>query len=335
MDDIMIIDTKDMDVLNSELYSDASKNLPMQIFESSQLVLMKKTSRLMTQSPAYISFIRSLKPSKIMEANLTETAKQMLDKGEWLLKYSKTKEGFLPVLVDKSNHFVHQVTLKTKNIAPQLSDSLNSLATQQQLAAVMQQLEVMNNSIQRIERGQRDDRIGLFFSARQQFIEATAMSNGALQEQALLNAAKTANDARFQLMQAMKSDVNEIIGNKKLSKKERDRLSDGVREAMRYINDSTGLCIAAFSALGEQKSMQAALMSYKCFIENTLLSDVDGGNMKAYEALHSNWAGNDNEWLSMPIKLVDTVETAILKTKNAKALEEGSLNENLHISKVQ
>ena len=329
MDELMIIDTKNMDVLNPELYSDGSKNFSLQIFESSQLVLMNKTTRLMKQSPAYTNFIRSLKPAKILEANLTETAKQMMDKGEWFLKYSKTKEGFLPVLVDKSNHFVHQVTLKTKNITPQLSESLTSLATQQQLAAAMQQLEVMNSSIQRIERGQRDDRIGLFYSARQQFIEATVMSDGVLQEQALLNAAKTANDARFQLMQTMKSDVNEIIGNKKLSKKDRDKLSDGVREAMRYINDATGLCIAAFSALGEQKSMQASLMSYKCFIENTLLRTIEEVGLIAYEVLHSNWAGNDNEWLSMPMKLVDTVAAAIQQTESCKAIEEGSAHENL------
>ena len=329
MDDFIIIDTKNMDVLNPELYSDGSKNYSMQIFESSQVVLMNKATRLITQSSAYANFLRSLKPAKMLEANLTETAKQMLDKGEWFLKYSKTKEGFLPVLVDKSNHFVHQVTLKTKNVTPQLSESLNSLATQQQLAAVMQQLEAMNNSIQRIERGQRDDRIGLYYSARQQFIEAIVMSDVALQEQALLNAAKTANDARFQLIQTMKSDVNEIIGNKKLSKKERDKLSDGVREAMRYINDSTGLCIAVFSALGEQNSIQAALMSYKCFIENTLLRTVEETNLTTYEVLHSNWAGNDNEWLSMPIKLVDTVVAAIRQTIISKAIEEGSIHENL------
>ena len=329
MDELIIIDTHNMDVLNPELYSEASYSTSMRIFESSQQVLMNKTSILLSQSPAYTSFLRSLKPSKILEANLTETAKEMLSKGEWLLKYSKTKNGFLPVLVDKSNNFVHQVTLTTKNVAPQLSESLNSLATQQQLAAVMQQLEVMNNSIQRIERGQRDDRIGLFYSARHQFIEATVMTDLALQEQALLNAAKTANDARFQLMQTMKSDIGEIVGNKKLSKKERDRLSDGVREAMRYINDSTGLCIAAFSALGQPKSMQAALMSYKCFIENTLLSKIAGGNMVTYEALHSNWAGNDNEWLSMPSKLVDTVTQAIQQITSRQAIKGDSTDENL------
>jgi hypothetical protein len=322
MEELIIIDAKGIDVLNPALYADTSNVLAVQLFESSQMILMNKTTRLMMQSPALSSFIQSIKPTKILEANISETAQQMLDKGEWLLKYSKTKDGFLPVLVDKSNHFVHQVTLKSKEIAPQLSDSLTSLATQQQLAAVMQQLEMMNNSIQRIERGQRDDRIGLFYSARQQFIEASVMSDGLLQEQALLNAAKTANDARFLLMQTLKSDVQEIINNKKLSKKERDKLSDGVRDSMRYINDSTGLCIAAFSALGEQRSVQSAMMSYKCFIENTLLCEVKGENLLVYEALHSNWAGSDNEWLSMPKNLVSTVDKAIQQAAQVVMIEE-------------
>jgi len=327
MEDLLIIDTKSMDVLNPALYADTSNVLTVQLFESSQMILMNRTTRLMMHSPAFASFIQSIKPTSILEANIPDSAQQMLDKGEWFLKYSKTKDGFLPVLVDKSNHFVHQVTLKSREIAPQLSDSLNSLATQQKLVAVMKQLEIMNNSIQRIERGQRDDRIGLFYSARQQFIEASVMSDETLQEQALLNAAKTATDARFLLMQTLKSDVHEIIGNRKLSKKERDKLSDGVRESMRYINDSTGLCIAAFSAFGEQKSLQSAMMSYRCFIENTLLSKVKGENLLVYEALHSNWAGSDNEWLSMPKKLVATVDKAIQQVARIMLIE-GDENED-------
>lgn len=332
MDKLVLVDPKNIDVLNIDIYEDDYDGFSMEIFESSQSILMNRAMRLINGSPAFVSFVKSLKPVKILEANLSKTAKQMIDKGEWVLRYSKSKDGFLPVLVDKNGKYVKQVVLTAKTITPQLENSLNALASQQQLAQLMRQLEIMNNSIQRIERGQRADRIGLYYSARQQFIEAASMSDLTLQEHGMLNAAKTANDSRFQLMQSMKNDIKQIIGKSKISKKEKDELSDSIRESMRYINDSTILCVAAFSALGELKPMLAALMSYRSFIEKTLLEEIKDEHIKVCELLHSNWPGNDDEWLQMPVRLVDTLKETIQQKSMTYALQEDTENESMQIS---
>lgn len=293
----------DLDVLDSSIYDYGKASLSLVFFEKSQKILLRKITQLIEKSPAFMLFLESLTPNQAFDVNMSGRAREMYEKGEWVLKYSQTKDGLIPILYDKDNKFIEQVTLSKKDISPDLSMSLTNLALQQQLAQVMEQLESMSNTIQRIERGQRDDRIGLFYSAKQQYIEAISMTSNSLQEQALLNAARTANDARFLMMQTMRSDVDHIVNNRKLKKSERDELSNNVRETMQYINESTGLCMACFSALGETKPLLATAKSYQCFIEQTLLSKSQDGLTNA-EMLHQNWRGNDNEWLQLPDSIV-------------------------------
>lgn len=311
----------EINVLDKKLYDYNNASLSLSLFKQSSDILKGKALRWIEQSPAFTTFLESLKPTELFDVRMSQTAQEMYQKGEWVFKFSETKNGYLPTISDSSGHWVEQVVLDPKSIAPNLSNALTNISMQQQLGELMEQMEMLSNAIQRIERGQRNDRIGLFYSARQQLIEAVSMSNEDLQSLAFINASRTANDARFQLMQTMKSDIDQIINNKQLKKKERDDLSISVRESMQYINESTALCIMCFSALGETKPMLAALRSYQCFIEQELSSaNADGLTQSA--RLHQNWNGTDNEWLNIPEKISrklqeiieeNTINPALLK----------------------
>jgi len=300
-----------IDVLNEKIYNYDNPEYFSTFFESSQSMLINETKKLIEKSPAFINFLKSLEKTEYFKANMSKKAEELYKSGELFLKYSKDKDGLLPTLYDKSGKFKEQVVLNPKQVSPDLLDSMTSLSMQIQLAQLMEQIQSMNNSIDRIERGQRDDRIGLYYSARQQYIESISMKNDQLRTQGLLNSAKTANNARFQLMQTMKNDINEIIYRKKLSKKDRDKLSRNVRDEIRFINESTGICIMCFSAIGEIKPMLSALKSYQCYIQQVLISKTESG-LTVAEELHRNWNGNDNEWLKMPgdiaIKLEEIIE---------------------------
>ena len=310
---------KEIDVLDSDIYNYEKGSLSLTLFENSQNILLSKVTNLIERSPAFMQFLDSLNPQEMFDVNMSNMARTMYEKGEWVLKYSKTKSGLLPTLCDKAGKFTEQVTLNPKSISPNLSSSLMNLSMQQQLGQLMDQLESMNNTIQRIERGQRDDRIGLFYSARQQYIEAISMTNIELQEQGLLNAAKTANNARFMMMQTMRSDIDQILYNKKLKKQERDSLSNNVRESMQYINESTGLCIVCFSALGVSKPLLASVKSYQCFIDQSLLCKDKSGLTKA-QMLHQNWNGNDNEWLNLPKEISSKLDYILSESFDSPAL---------------
>lgn len=323
MDELIKTEYTEIDVLDGSIYNYDKSDLSLTLFKKSQAILMDKVINHIEKSPAFFNFLNSIDTIELFDINVSNTAREMYEKGEWILKYSKTKDGFLPTLCDRTGKFIEQVTLNPKEVSPELLSALTNLSMQQQIGQLIQQIETLNNSIQRIERGQRDDRIGLFYSARQQYIEAISMSNYELRSQALLNVTHTANDARFQLMQTMKSDIDQILNNNKIKKSERDELSNNVRESMQYINESTGLCVISFSALGETKPMLSALKSYQCFIEQTLLAEGNKGLTKAQE-LHQNWNGSDNEWLQIPEKIVKKLDETIRnKTKSPVLIEGG------------
>lgn len=299
-----------IDILDKALYNYKKSDSALVLFDNSQSILKDRVIKLIWQSHAFKNFLKSLDNKQLFDVNMSKIAKEMYEKGEWFLKYSKSKDGFIPMLCDQTGKFKEQVTLNPKYISQNLSNALANLAMQQQLGQLMDQIEILSNSIQRIERGQIDDRIALFYSARQKFIEGISLSNPEWQAQALLNTIQTANDARYQLMQTMRSDIDQIINNNKMKKAKKDELSNNVRDAMWYINEATGLCVMCYSALGENKSMIATLLSYQCFIEQSLLAKINNETTIAIE-LHRNWNGTDNNWLEEPIKIVNKLDVLI------------------------
>lgn len=301
---------RQINVLDDTLYAYDSNHLSLTLFDQSKHILKDMALQLINRSPAFVHFLESIKPTQLFDVRMTQTAQELFDKGELVLKFSESKNGFIPVLSDKSGKFVEQVVLDPKTVTPQLTGALTNLSMQQQLGELMAQMDALNNTTLRIERGQRDDRIGLFYSARQQYIEAASMSNQDMQTMTLLNASRTANNARFQLMQTMRSDVEQIIANKRLKKTERDNLSSNVRDSMRYINKATGICVMSFSALGETKPLLAALKSYQNFIEQSLLIVSDDGLTQA-DRLHQNYSGSDNEWLKLPKGISEKIQNVI------------------------
>jgi len=320
MNDLIRSEKFEIDVLDESLYSFDIHNFGSRFFVKSQEILFERISRQLEKSPSFWDFLRSIKPVEALEAQMSHYGEEMYKKGEWFLKYSKTKNGLIPMLTDKSGSFVEQLVLKAKTTSPELVNSLNNLSMQTQLGQLVDQMNTLNNSIHRVELGQRDDRIGLVYSARQQYIEAVSMSNIEFQAQAFLNAARTANDARFQMMQSTRSNIEQIIGNT-ASKKEKIELSNNVRESMQMINEATELCVITYSTIGETKPMIAALKSYKVFIEQTFLS-VRSDGLTTFQKLHQNWHGSDNEWLLMPGKLVKKLDDIILLKLDSKVLVE-------------
>ncbi len=258
--------------------------------------------------------------ANFLTARIDPYTQSMIDKGEWILKIKKDSTGFLPTLYDKSGNFAKQLSLENKEIevgkiaeSNNVSNSLSNLYLQQQMSEIIEQLEVLNSAIQRVERGQLDDRIGLYLSAKQQFLEALNIGNENLKQLTLANAVKSANDARFQLMQTVSSNIKLLLQPTKRKIKETDMLLNNIRESMKYANESTQLCIAAYSIHNEEKAQIAVLQSYQNFIDTAFL-DKDGSRTNA-EILHTNWEGNDSSWIEFPQKLKSNIETIIAERK--------------------
>lgn len=328
-----LISFDDMDLLSDELYSYDEVGFLAIPFANTQKDVWDYTVEKLNKLPAFMEFLQSLKPVEMFETSMSASARELYEKGELILRAAKKGDGLIPILSDLKGQFVEQVRLNPKQMTPDLVSSLNNLAMQQQLGEVIKQLEAINENLHSIEQGQRDDRIALSFSAKQKFIEALALDNNDVKKIALFEAASTANNARFQLMESMKSDIKQILLTKNAPK--RNRLLSSIRQSFSHINLATGIASASYNALEEYRAMAVTLKGYQAFIDQTLLvGDTDTGQ-KAFELLHSWDNQADGMWLDQPLHLEEKIGILIDTTKEKLLyMEQGGNNEE-HSTDVQ
>ena len=116
MDEIIEVLSMEIDVLDDDLYNLDDSDLLVVLYEKSQNILMVRTKEMLDRSPAFIEFLESIKPEQLFDVKMTGSAREMYEKGEWVLKYSKKKEGLIPILSNKEGKFVEQVTLNQKQV---------------------------------------------------------------------------------------------------------------------------------------------------------------------------------------------------------------------------
>lgn len=324
--EIELISFDDMDLLSDKLYRYDETGFLAIPFANTQKDVWDYAIKKISKLPAFVEFLQSLKPVEMFEATMSASARELYEKGELVLRAAKKGDGLIPVLSDLNGKFVEQVRLNAKQMTPDLISSLNNLAVQQQLGEVIERLETINENLYCIEQGQRDDRIALSFSAKRKFIEALALENEDVKKVALFEAASTANNARFQLMESMKSDIKQILVAKNAQK--RNRLLENIRYSFSHINLATGIASASYNALEEYRAMAVTLKGYQSFITQTLLVYDKNTDQKVFELLHSWDNQSDGMWLDQPLHLEEKISTLIDTTKSKLlCAEQGGNNE--------
>lgn len=284
----------------------------------------KQLMNVAKETPSAINYIQSLNPQKVYDVVMSDEAKELFKKGALEFKERSDGLGVMPTLVDKAGQFGKQVALKERLIAPDKIPALNNMVVQQQLAQIINLLEEMNESLNDVLQGQQNDRIALYYSSQQQYIEALSVESPNLKELFLTNAIKTANDSRFQLMETAKYDIRFIskipisgfgqMVNTTSSKRIASNISK-IRFAFKAINDATGICAASYAQLDERHALLTSLEPYRQFIQSNLQVKEGSGETSAFEHLQLYDENADNMWIEKPKavlgmldKLQDTCE---------------------------
>ncbi|MFG7388270.1 hypothetical protein ACGO3R_08375 [Lactococcus lactis] len=150
-------------------------------------------------------------------------------------------------------------------VLPQLS------AIQGQLVSLAEQIESLNQIIQRVEQGQYNDRFAGFFSARQLIIEGMSTKDDFVRKELLVSAIKTNNETIGKLMFSIHSD-SAVLLDVNTAPKDATRINNFLQTSIGYLNSSVQLNLIAYTALGEQDALYSALTNYQSFIEQKLLS---------------------------------------------------------------
>ncbi|MFB8588656.1 hypothetical protein [Enterococcus casseliflavus] len=320
-----------INVTDYSLYSydfNAFSLLPLQKLASQSInqnirekVMSNKTLRAdLFSSVSKISLVNKLSNQSEIEyvANLSDIAKEKLASGEWSLGVrKKTGETYAVIkdtLTGKNKSFltIDKKVVKDLGILPELS------AIQGQLASLSEQIEVLNRNIQRIEKGQYNDRFAGFFSARQLVIEGMASENESIKYELLLGAIKLSNETVGKLMYSIHEDVLALIDTK-LKSRDAKRIDELLQNSLGYLNSCVQLNLIAYTVLGEQKSLYATLANYHSFIQQELIKENNDGRTVAW-LLDNGHIGNDGRIVELSNNISNTIEL-IFESYNKDKIE--------------
>lgn len=295
-----------------------------------------------------INLAKSLKPEIIMEASIKDEVKPLFEKGKVIFKELKSGKGFAPVLfvaednvkingkTYKKNEIISQVKLNERAINPDIANAINNYVVNQQLVKMNDKLDEMNKVLGTIEQGQRNDRIALVYSAEEKMREALATKDETLKVRLIAEAISTANDARFQLMETLKTDVRDVIvgtkaeniyeafnnfikGNANITASTIDK----IRTAFFYINKATSICAQGYMFLDEKGAMQKSIDVYKDFINDMFIQNDVMSHLQLYDK------NVDNMWLTKPKEIYAALNNFSIKCSDnlkLQLLDENSID---------
>lgn len=293
-----LINFGNINLLADHLYDDDNSAFTAFLFTAKPQQEWERIARNIYKLPAFIELVKSMKPVSTWEAVIPESVSDALKRGDLTLRAAKDGTGVVPALVNRQGKIVHWVRLAQQECTPQLLGALNNFTLQVQVGEIIQQLQVLNERLKAIERGQRDNRIAMALGAKQKLIEALAIHNSNLRNALLIEAVSSANTARAQLMESMKTDVRVILSRAPGSKTE---TMNEVRRSFTYINMATGIIATAYSVLGEPLARAASLKAYQHFLNTIVLKQV--GKDSLLQRLNSWDSVADDMWIKEPTVL--------------------------------
>lgn len=135
-----------------------------------------------------------------------------------------------------------------------------------QLVAITEQIENLNKLVERVEKGQYNDRFAGFFSARQAVIEGFAAKDRTLGKELLTSAIKINNETIAKLMFDIHQDSKTFI-NLNTKPKDAKRIDNLIQNSIGYLNASVQLNLIIYSAMGEEQPLLVTLTNYQTLIE--------------------------------------------------------------------
>lgn len=306
-----------MDVTDESLY-----NYDFGSYSLSSLQEVANQMSVAKAATAVSSLVDKILPSKGSEyvAVLSKEARSKLASGEWHWGLKKQTGEMFGVLQDSKGQFKEMVGLEQRSLK-ELGINLELMAMQMALEAIMDQIECLNRLMERVEQGQYNDRYAGFFSARQLVVEALAMTDEESRKELLLSAVKVGNETIAKLMLSIHQDAHAFI-DPRINSAEATRIDHFLQNSIGYLNSSVQLNLVAYTALGEKDALLGALVNYKSFMEQTLLSQTQYGRSLAW-SLDNFRTGNTGSISHRTTIVTTKIETLVQATKRRSVLEGG------------
>ena len=220
---------------------------------------------------------------------MSDEIKEALQKGE--VKLDTGKNGEIYAQLRKANgSYSNKLSIKeelvVQGVTPeQLLFALQMEAISAKLSTIIEDVKELETKVVAVAQGQRNDRIGLFYSGLSLYLESKVMNNTTLREQMTTMALKTISDANSQMIQDIRTSVEYLISKKYGKGKDApERISEHlsiIRQCYDVVYRASFLKATIYQENNEIGAMLTAIDEYSRFVKQMIepyvgiLSELD------------------------------------------------------------
>lgn len=212
--------------------------------------------------------------------DMSDSLIKAIDEGKIKLDYSKSGEIFAQIR-EASGHYGDKLPIKKELIAAgvdpfSVANALQMKAIEHKLNDMITTLEDIGQDVATVIQGQQNDRIGLYNSGKNLYLESKNVQNEQFQMLIAAQALKSLSDGSEQILQELRSDVYYLLEGKYKQKK--GRSAEDIREHMTSINRCFDLIHRSFLLKagiyyerGEVQAMLSTMDEYGNFLKSEII----------------------------------------------------------------
>lgn len=232
-----------------------------------------------------IDSVKKIKDSKDEFKLVADISPELMKElKEGTKKLDECGEKIYAQIRDKNGNWGEKIALKKVPseipIDPvSLSMAMQMKAIEQKLDDIVDTLEIIGKSVERVREGQENDRIGLYLSGINLYIEANTIKESTLRTLVVSQAIKSISDACSQEMQSAASDVKYLIEKRylELPKGRTNEVNNRIRDinkCLEIIHKATLFKAGIYYREGELDAMLEVFGHYARFLDAVIISNA-------------------------------------------------------------
>lgn len=219
-------------------------------------------------------------PESKLVLDITDDIKQAIENGEARLDIGKNGEVYAQLRC-ANGRLGGKISVKEELqeegiTVEELKLSMQMEIIKEQLKSIIESVKQIEGKVTEVIQGQRNDRLGLFYSGLSLYIEARAVSDEYLKKQILSQALKSLSDAHHQIIQDMRMAMEYLMTEryketKTNMRKNIDERLNIIHQCYEVIFRASFLKAAIYQENGEIPAMLIAINEYGRFVEKLII----------------------------------------------------------------
>lgn len=211
--------------------------------------------------------------------DMSDELKASIDKGEVELVAGKGGELYA-VLRGEKGQFSKPLPIKKeleeKGITTdQLQLALQMEAIKEQLKKIVEDLKNIEGLVGDVKKGQRNDRLGLFYSGLSLYVESKSIKDPTLRLQVVAQSLRSISDANAQIIQEARDSIEYLVTkkyNKVKNKTEKiNEHIETIHQCYEVISKAAFVKAIIYQESGELGAMLSSLSEYGRFLEKMIV----------------------------------------------------------------